>query len=406
MADYGSLPFGEQIDFFRQKVSLPSRAWTDLWEGMHARAFVVAGAMREELLADLRSAVDKAISQGTTLADFRRDFDALVARHGWAHNGGRNWRSRVIYETNLRTSYQAGRYRQMQAVAATRPYWRYRHNDAVEHPRPEHQAWDGLVLRHDDPFWSSHYPPNGWGCRCSVQTLSERDLGRLGKDGPDRAPPVEMEEKVVGIRGPSPRRVSVPKGIDPGFGYNVGEAAWGRPLAAEAMAGWQAQGAQAWDLLTPGDSASAGRPVRLPLDAPKARLGHRAHNKTEVAAALRKLLGGEEKAVATPAGLHVLVNAEALAEHVDPSRAEYLPLIEETLADPYEVWLTFERHKGTGKVALRSRLVKAFDLGKGKGMLVVANATRGLLEAWTFLPTSDRKYLERQRRGMLLYGRQ
>jgi len=37
---------------------------------------------------------------------------------------------------------------------------------------------------------------------------------------------------------------------------------------------------------------------------------------------------------------------------------------------------------------------------------LVANAARGLLEAWTFLPTSDRKYLERQRRGMLLYGRQ
>lgn len=405
MAEYGSLPFREQIDFFRQKVSLPTRAWTDLWEGMHARAFVVAGAMREELLIDLRGAVDKAISQGTTLAEFRRDFDNLVDRHGWAYNGGRNWRTRVIYETNLRTSYQTGRYQQMQAAAATRPYWRYRHNDSVEHPRPEHQAWDGLVLRHDDPFWSTHFPPNGWGCRCYVQTLSERDLGKIGKKGPDQAPPIEMEEKVVGIRGPSPRRVSVPKGIDPGFGYNVGEAAWGRPISAEVMANWQAQGADAWDLLTPGDSASVGRPERIPLDAPKARLGHRLHGKAEVATALRKILGAEEKAVATPAGLHVLVNAEALADHVDPNRAEYLPLIEDTLADPFEVWLAFERHKGTGKVVLRSRLIKAFDLGKGKGMLVVANATRGMLEAWTFLPSTKWDYLERQRRGMLLYGR-
>ena len=36
---------------------------------------------------------------------FREDFDAIVARLGWDYNGGRDWRTRVIYETNLNTSY-------------------------------------------------------------------------------------------------------------------------------------------------------------------------------------------------------------------------------------------------------------------------------------------------------------
>ncbi|MFZ1326805.1 MAG: hypothetical protein WAT67_12445, partial [Candidatus Contendobacter sp.] len=57
----------------------------------------------------------------------------------------RAWRARVIYETNLQTSYAAGRYQQMKAIAGKRPYWRYRHNDAVVHPREEHLAWDGKM---------------------------------------------------------------------------------------------------------------------------------------------------------------------------------------------------------------------------------------------------------------------
>ena len=246
--EHGSLPFGEQIEFFRGKLNLPTASWTDIFDGQHARAFVVAGAMKDDLLTDLRGAVDKVIADGATLEDFRKDFDALVQRHGWVYNGGRNWRTRVIYHTNLRQSYNTGRWQQQQQVIRTRPFWRYRHSPFQEHPRAEHQAWDGLVLRHDDAFWSTHYPQNAWGCDCDVETLSARDLKRLGKDGPDEAPAIEYEERTVGVRGPNPRTVRVPKGIDPGFGYSPGEAAYGKPLANEVMDGWRAQGAPAWDI--------------------------------------------------------------------------------------------------------------------------------------------------------------
>ena len=88
-------------------------------------------------------------------------------------------------EASVRASYAAHRYRQKKEVAARRPYWRYRHNLACENPDCEHRAWHGLVLRHDDPWWDAHYPWNG--C-CSVEALNERDLRRLGKNGPDTAP--------------------------------------------------------------------------------------------------------------------------------------------------------------------------------------------------------------------------
>jgi len=218
------LPFDEQIDFFRGKLDLATEAWTDIWHDAHDRAFVVAGAAHSDLVADLRSAVDRAIADGTTLETFRKDFDRAVAKHGWTYNGGRDWRTRIIYGTNLRTSYAAGRYRQMRDVAAHRPFWRYRHSDASEHPRHDHLAWDGLVLRHDDPWWDTHYPPNGWGCKCYIETLAERDMQRMGRDGPDTAPAVRTRTVTVGAKGPTPRTVTVPVGIDPGWAYAPGQS--------------------------------------------------------------------------------------------------------------------------------------------------------------------------------------
>ena len=68
---------------------------------------MIAGAQHDDLLCDFHGAIRKAIEQGTTLEEFRHDFDGIVGKHGWSYNGGRGWRTRVIYDTNLRTSYLA-----------------------------------------------------------------------------------------------------------------------------------------------------------------------------------------------------------------------------------------------------------------------------------------------------------
>ncbi len=161
---YMNLPFDEAIKFFRQKVNIPTKRWNDLWQGMHARGFMVAGAMKADLLSDFAGAIEKALADGTTLAEFRKDFDQTVNKHGWSYKGSRGWRTRLIFETNISTAYSAGRWKQMTDpdVLKTRPYLEYRHGDSI-HPRKEHLAWDGIVLPADDPWWDTHYVPNGWG---------------------------------------------------------------------------------------------------------------------------------------------------------------------------------------------------------------------------------------------------
>lgn len=218
---YGNLDFAEAILFFLGKIAIPTAHWTDVWRDGHDTAFMVAGADHAAIVQDFHEAVAKAIVDGTTLAEFRRDFDVIVARYGWDYHGTRGWRSRLIFETNLNSAYQAGRYAQLTDpdFQAVYPYWEYDHSELVEDPRPEHVAWDGLVLRADDPWWQSHYPPNGWGCRCRVRPRSERQLRRQGKRGPDSAPPTKTHEWIDPATG---QVHQVPEGIDPGWDYAPG----------------------------------------------------------------------------------------------------------------------------------------------------------------------------------------
>ncbi|MFN3595166.1 MAG: phage minor head protein, partial [Thiobacillaceae bacterium] len=160
-------PFDEQVAFFRGKLGdlVPTAKWDDLWKSQHDRAFMVAGAAKADLLADLAEAVDKAIADGETLDKFRQRFGEIVQKHGWHgwtgedSKAGRAWRTRIIYQTNLSTSYAAGRLAQLRQAGFK--YWVYKHSGA-EHPRLQHKAWHGLTLPADHPFWQAHYPPNGW----------------------------------------------------------------------------------------------------------------------------------------------------------------------------------------------------------------------------------------------------
>jgi len=225
--NYGSLPFAEALAFFRAKLNLPTQHWDDLLGAAHDRAFVIAGAMQADLLADLRAAVDRAIADGTTFETFRKDFERIVADRGWTgwtgedSRGGRAWRARTIYDTNLFTAYSAGRHRQMQAVAEHRPYWRYRHSLASVVPRDEHIAWDGMILRHDDPWWGAHSPPNGFGCKCYVETLAERDLQKQGLTV-TRAADIPYNRTVTKVNPATGEEYTVPEGVDRGWDYAPG----------------------------------------------------------------------------------------------------------------------------------------------------------------------------------------
>lgn len=212
-------PFPEQIAALRLRLAnqVPTQRWDDIWQSAHDRAFVVAGASKADLLNDLAEAVAAAIEEGESLEAFRARFREIVARHGWhgwtgqGTKAGEAWRTRVIYRTNARTSFMAGRLAQLKQAGF--PYWVFRHGGSLE-PRLQHLSWDGLILPSDHPFWDTHFPPNGWGCSCRVRGARSLDAARrLGGD-----PDVELGD---GWQSPDPK-TGAPDGIDKGWAYAPG----------------------------------------------------------------------------------------------------------------------------------------------------------------------------------------
>ena len=410
-AEYGNVPFEQAIQYFRAKLKLQQTPkWPDMLHEQHTNAFTVAGATNDAILTDFYQAVDKAITQGTTLADFRKDFDTIVDKHGWSYNGSRGWRSKVIYETNLRTAYAAGRYHQMTDpdVVRYRPYWRYRHDDSVKHARQDHKAWDGLVLAHDDAWWNTHYPPNGWGCKCSVEPITRRELASSGKGTPDQAPPLDMEQKTLNTSAGAVD-IDVPKGIDPGWGYRPGSGA-ALKLSREEDQLYAANRDTRFTNLTPGDWQQANRPKVVPHDRTQTKLWPITNDAQEIQQRIEQMIGGKTGVLMLPTGHGVAIDATIPAQYFalnDPSRARFVALLPELLANPFEIWASFQQEKATGRMVLRQNIIKAFEGEGGKiSMTMVVQAEAGHFVGVTILPTAQVAELNKRRVGALIFGRQ
>lgn len=54
-----------------------------------------------------------------------------------------------------------------------------------ERTRPEHAKLNGIIRPINDPFWNTNYPPNGWGCRCSV-VQTDKEPTKKAEFKPDK----------------------------------------------------------------------------------------------------------------------------------------------------------------------------------------------------------------------------
>lgn len=246
--DLAKLTPKEAFDFFAAKKPLPSFRWQDVWAKEHATAATVAGMMSEDLLATVMDYMAQAIGEGKDSKWFEDQLTPILEKAGWwgkqeitdpttgeTRNAqlGSPSRLQLIYDVNMRSAYAAGRWEQGERTKRTAPLLLYR-TMRDERVRKSHADWDGVVLPRDDPFWDTHYPPNGYRCRCIATPISEagvRDLVEAGKKIKRRAPKVtEVEYTRNG------ETIKLPAGIDPGFGYNVGKE---RQRSLEEYKGYQ-----------------------------------------------------------------------------------------------------------------------------------------------------------------------
>lgn len=414
--------FREQIDFLTQKRPKPTRVWTDAMQGDHDRAFVVAGATNMAMLEEFHAAVTEA-ARTYDIGAFGQEFDRIVEKYGWSYNGGRNWRVRTIFETNIRTSYMAGRLLQMRDpdVVKSFPYWQYRHADTrvPQNPRAEHVRWDNMVLDWDDPWWDIHFPPNDWQCSCGVRNLTRRQLARLGKSGPDKAPAIIRKPYTHKSSGET---VMLPEGVGYGWDYMPGNL-WERGLVPSALidegGGLIHDGRHVVQIDLPAplqDLLDAAKPFSArPL--PETGLS----DEDYVRAFLQPFGADIGRAVLwTDAAGHAVPISEEFFRARDGrwkvgkrGRARLAPLMAEALMDPDEIWLGVAAKPDPLDETIQELLVdrRYIRVDPDLGIVVVMEIGRRWWEPITvYDPTKkngqpDPKLLDRRRGGKLLWKR-
>ena len=400
------------LAFLRQKIDMPTRRWTDLLRREHDHAFVVAGATKDALLSDLHTAIDKAIEDGESLRDFRERFDETVERNGWEFRGSRNWRSRVIYETNMRTAHSGGRYKQMTDpdVLEDRPWWQYKHSGARQ-PRLRHLSWDGLVIDARDPWWRTHYPPSGWGCGCYVLSWSDDDLDRFDLE-PSEAPEVETYEWTDPRTG---EVQDIPIGIDPGWDYTPGRS-WVesmRPQASSTPPTRIPQGqaadpdmpappaprdAQTVDTDARGDTPSVNQSTAPSLQDPERSAQYYRNLFVQETGV------GDSNVLEDVVGRGLVVDGEML-NGMDEELRPYTQLIGRTLRDPDEVWAQLAPKESGDGSAVAHRYITRWTV-EGEEMWVLVEEAGGQWHAQATIDPDTVDEIRRRRQGVRLYRRE
>lgn len=334
------VPPHEAIRTFRAKGFHIGYSWMDTDAATHMTSFTVAKAANLDILRDIRAAVDRALAEGVSYEDFRDELQPLLERRGWwgrremrdPRTGetrevqlGSPRRLRTIFHTNLATAYARGKWERIERTAEDLPYLRYvAVND--ERTRPDHSAWHGVILPVTDEWWRTHYPPNGWRCRCVVEQLSADDIERRGYEILPTRPAHEGQTRAWHNERTG-EDVRVPIGVDPGWDHNVGRqdsvraarAVLVEKIADAPVAVAQAAVNEGWD-----SYAAAGRAVRETISnaipgAP-GDLKHALQFRAKLVATLRaRRSAGELEAEVAPA-LPGAAHAKAVATVREASR--------------------------------------------------------------------------------------
>lgn len=436
----------------QREASLPRTwSWTDMWQEEHRRAFTVAKSAGFDILGDVFGALEKALTEGQSFETFQKSLRPVLEAKGWWGRKemadpadptgerrlvqlGSTRRLKTIFDTNMRVSHAAGKWERFQRTKKLLPYLKY---SAIldGRTRPLHRRWGGgagvpvVVLPVDHEWWNTHFPPNGWHCRCTVVALTEGQVKRMGLDPANlKAPPIATTM----WRNPKTgQRIRVPNGIDPGFGYNPGRS----PLDAQIprrklQAPPDELLSVPWKMMPqmptgayPGNSAypQLGRPPLPPArvidDALKLPAGLSAE---EYVAAFLQPFGATPTQPAIhidPAGMPLTVGR---AMFIDPhgsvktakgARGYTMAIMAEAVLRPQEIWVEVdEARRIVRRYLLRYVFRSAPDADEEAGLAVFAATDDGWSGVTTF-PIKDKRAVEerrdyidrRVRRGFLVW---
>lgn len=127
---------------------------------------VFSAAKTHQQVVDMRRAlIDPLTGSIRSFSEFKPIASAVFDQYN------KNW-LKTEFRTAVNQGFAARQWEDFQENKDELPLLRY-DTAGDERVREEHVTLDGIVRPVDDPFWNTHFPPNGWNCRCDV-TQHER----------------------------------------------------------------------------------------------------------------------------------------------------------------------------------------------------------------------------------------
>lgn len=180
-------PATEAVDFLKSKAVVSREVFDELLPELRARAFAIAGIEDAGVLQRVRDRIAD-LPAGADWNAVKRDVVEEISPWLDAGDGGTlasQRRAELLMRHHGFQAYRSAQYETIQRTKHVFPYLQYIATQD-ERTRASHRALHGVVLPADDPFWQTHTPPWGWGCRCQVVQISERQKQAIEAEDADK----------------------------------------------------------------------------------------------------------------------------------------------------------------------------------------------------------------------------
>lgn len=167
MGSYGQIT----ADFTTPDAEMLARLTRDVWQFSAAKNY--------QQMRDLTLALKDENGKLREFAAYKEAAGSICSKYN------ETW-LRSEYDSSVAASQNAARWVEFQKEVGNIPNLEYQ-TAGDDHVRDSHQALDGIIRPLKDVFWNTHYPPNGWGCRCEViqsltgasETTRESDIPKV-----------------------------------------------------------------------------------------------------------------------------------------------------------------------------------------------------------------------------------
>lgn len=175
----------EIVDYFKSKGVKISKDWKDTFKLVQNHIFTVSGAMKMDILIDFKDMIEKAIAEGLSQSDFKKQLRERFEEKGWLSKTENkklveSFRLDTIYRTNLQSAFMDGRWAGHNLNIDLAPY--VINSSVLDRSTTKNcKALDKKVFRIDDKYFSQHLrPPGHYNCRRITVSLTEQLVKKRG----------------------------------------------------------------------------------------------------------------------------------------------------------------------------------------------------------------------------------